>query len=128
MRFGPGINHLEIWVSNEARSVAFYKEIFSRIGWVQLSPRAFGTGSCEIYFYEKPDLKRQDSLGVRHICLHAPDREVVEEVAAWLHATGATIIRGPELRDYSPGYYTVDFRDPDGLVIEVSHTPNQQMG
>jgi predicted lactoylglutathione lyase len=24
--------------------------------------------------------------------------------------------------DYSEGYYTVDFRDPDGYVIEVVHT------
>jgi catechol 2,3-dioxygenase-like lactoylglutathione lyase family enzyme len=128
MKFGPGINHLEIWVSNEARSVAFYKEIFSRIGWKQISPRAFATTSCEIYFYEKPDLLRHDSLGIRHLCLHATSARQVEEVAAWLREQAAEIIRGPVERDYSEGYYTVDFRDPDGFILEVAYTPNQQMG
>jgi len=26
--------------------------------------------------------------------------------------------------DYSSGYYTVDFHDPDGFILEVAHSPN----
>jgi hypothetical protein len=32
-----------------------------------------------------------------------------------------------EMPDYSEGYYTVDFRDPDGYVIEVAHTPHMEL-
>jgi hypothetical protein len=35
------------------------------------------------------------------------------------------MIRGPvEIPEYSPAYYTVDFKDPDGYIWEVAHTPN----
>jgi hypothetical protein len=28
---------------------------------------------------------------------------------------------------YSRDYYTVDFRDPDGYVLEVAHTPHMKL-
>jgi len=35
------------------------------------------------------------------------------------------VLRGPvEMPDYSKSYYTVDFRDSDGYVLEVAHTPH----
>lgn len=122
-----GIHHLEFWVRDWKRSGPFYDGLFRRVGWEKMSPNAYFYGETEIYFIERPQMKRQDSLGPRHICLHAGNRETVEEVARWLQQQEVEIIRGPvEMPQYSPGYYTVDFRDPDGYIWEVAHTPNMR--
>ncbi|MFD2247282.1 VOC family protein [Pontibacter ruber] len=122
-KYGPGINHLEFWVKDLEQSVAFYKALFPLIGWYALNETSYSCGHQEIYFKEMP-VELHDSLGVRHICFHATSREVVDTVGEWLLSINATIIRGPQEMEYTEGYYTVDFRDPNGFVLEVSHTPN----
>lgn len=72
---------------------------------------------------EHPELKRTDSLGVRHNGFQALERRQVEEVAQFLQRTGASIIRGPLEMTYSKEFYIIDFHDPDGMVVEVAHTP-----
>lgn len=53
---------------------------------------------------------------------------VVDEVACFLQGVQAKIIRGPiEMNHYSDGYYTVDFYDPNGFIVEVAYTPNVEM-
>jgi catechol 2,3-dioxygenase-like lactoylglutathione lyase family enzyme len=122
----PGINHIEFWVSDLARSVAFYRPLFDAIGWSQKSDAEFSSGSTILYFVEKP-VGRVDGVGPRHLCFQATSRAVVEKVASLVKAGSGTIIRGPvEMPEYSQGYYTCDFRDPDGYVIEVALTPNAE--
>jgi catechol 2,3-dioxygenase-like lactoylglutathione lyase family enzyme len=119
-----GINHIEFWVSNLKRAQAFYAALFRAIGWEQKSETEFSSGSTMVYFVEKP-VKRADGAGPRHVCFNASSRAVVDDVAKLLRGSAADIIRGPvEMPDYSEGYYTVDFRDPDGYIIEVAHTPH----
>ena len=60
---------------------------------------------------------------MHHIAFAAPSREVVDERAAWLRETGATIESGPREYDYTPGYYAVFFHDPDGIKLELVHRP-----
>ena len=122
--YGPGINHLEFWVKDLEASLAFYSTLFPMIGWYELNRTSYSCGRHEIYFKEMP-VALQDSLGVRHICFHAMSRDVVDKVGEWLQSINATIIRGPqEMPHYDASYYTVDFRDPNGFVLEVAHTPN----
>lgn len=119
-----GINHLELWVSNLKRSAAFYKGVLEPIGWRQTNDRSFATECMELYLMEHPELQRHEGLGVRHIGFQALQREQVVEVAQFLQHSSARIIRGPVERPYSKGFFTVDFYDPDGMVVEVAHTPN----
>ena len=126
MAVKTGINHIEFWVSNLARSQAFYAELFRAVGWRQKSDTEFAAGSTMFYLVEKP-VKRADAAGPRHVCFQATSRAVVEDVAKLLKKHAADIIRGPvEMPEYSEGYYTVDARDPDGYVIEVAHTPHME--
>lgn len=126
-KFGVGISHLEFWVKNLEESLQFYSELFPMIGWYELTRTSFSCGVHEIYFREMP-LELHDSLGVRHICFHAISREVVDEVGAWLRNRKATIIRGPQpMPAYDNTYYTVDFRDPNGFVLEVAHMPDVKL-
>jgi len=120
----PGINHIEYWVHDLNRSLRLFTALFSLLGWKQLSKTEFSCGTCVFYFAEKP-VRRNDSSGVRHVCFTAPSRQTVDQVARTLRSEDAEILRGPlEMPDYSEAYYTVDFRDPDGNVVEVAHTPN----
>jgi catechol 2,3-dioxygenase-like lactoylglutathione lyase family enzyme len=122
----PGINHIEFWVSDLTRSLAFYRPLFAAIGWRQRSEAEFSSGSSVVYFIEKP-VGRVDGVGPRHLCFQATSRAVVEAVATLMKSSSAAIIRGPvEMPEYSRGYYTVDVRDPDGYVIEVAHTPHAE--
>jgi catechol 2,3-dioxygenase-like lactoylglutathione lyase family enzyme len=122
----PGINHIEFWVSDLARSVAFYQPLLDAVGWGQKSETEFSSGATILYFVEKP-VGRVDGVGPRHLCFQATSRAVVEKVASVVKAGSGAIIRGPiEMAEYSQGYYTCDFRDPDGYVIEVAHTPHAE--
>lgn len=122
-----GIHHLEFWVSNWTTSRPFYDGLFRLAGWKKLSERSYFCKETEIYFVEKKEIVKQDSLGPRHICLSVSSREMVDAVYRWLKERGAEIIRGPvEMPEYSPGYYTVDFRDPDGYIWEAAYTPNMK--
>lgn len=122
--YGPGINHIEFWVKDLEQSVAFYSKLFPMIGWYALNNTSYSCGRHEIYFKEMP-VALHNSLGVRHICFHATSRDVVNQVGEWLQTIGADVIRGPqEMPQYDASYYTVDFRDPNGFVLEVAHTPD----
>lgn len=76
---------------------------------------------CEIYLKEARMVGSDRSYGPRHICLRADSRDDVDRVGALLRAGKAQVIRGPlAMPEYGASYYTVDFRDPDGFVIEVA--------
>jgi hypothetical protein len=62
-------------------------------------------------------------VGLHHLCLRAKSREDVDKTAALAESLGATMIRGPEERDWAPNYYYVLFEDPDGIRFEVNHVP-----
>lgn len=124
VKLKPGINHIEFWVSDIGKSMKFYNSFLSLIGWTQISAVSFSDGSMVIYFLEMKGVEKMKSLGVRHLCFEATEKKQVDLVAKALVNEHADIIRGPLLMPYSKDYYTVDFRDPDGQVIEVAHIPN----
>ncbi|RNL90129.1 hypothetical protein ED312_06850 [Sinomicrobium pectinilyticum] len=119
----PGINHIEFWVSDIPKSVKFYSSFLPLIGWEQISNVSFSDGNIVIYFIEMKGINKTKSLGVRHLCFQATEKEQVNKVYEALETIKATIIRGPLFMHYSAAYYTVDFYDPDGQVLEVAHTP-----
>ncbi|MDQ0968674.1 catechol 2,3-dioxygenase-like lactoylglutathione lyase family enzyme [Flavobacterium sp. W4I14] len=119
----PGLNHIEFWVSDVKRSMAFYEGVLTIVGWVKISDNSLSSSSMILYFLEVKGLEKLRSLGVRHLCFQATKKNQVEQVHSILVGMGTEIIRGPQTMPYSEGYYTVDFFDPDGQVIEVAYTP-----
>lgn len=114
------IKHIEFWVSDLGLSIKFYKGIFKIIGWKLIEKNAFSNGETKIYFVEK-NLKNRETIGPRHLCFLANSRKVVDEVARFLTNNDYDIIRGPLESHYkNRDSYTVDFRDPDGYIIEVA--------
>lgn len=122
-----GIRHIEFWVSDLAKSLEFYSRLFAVMKWRQKGEKVFVSGDMKIYFRQYEG-KLLDTLGPRHICFHAANRKMVDEVGTFLLVYGCRIIRGPtEIAEspYPSGYYTVDFRDPDGYVLEVAYAPDE---
>ncbi|MCL4397901.1 VOC family protein [Patescibacteria group bacterium] len=125
VQLAPGINHLEIWVSDFKRSQEFYNRIFALTGWKEIREGGWSNGQTEIYLREESSTSRVLSLGVHHLCLQATSREVVDEVCRWLISQHHRVFAGPiSMENYSAGYYTCDFYDPDGMILEVAYTPN----
>jgi len=121
------IKHIEFWVLDIEKSMNFYGRLFKIIGWEPVGENGFKAGDTKIYFKESKDGAMQRSLGPRHICFQADSRAIVDEVGRCLGAENSRVIRGPveiEGEKYSEGYYTVDFYDPDGYILEVAHSPN----
>lgn len=114
------IKHIEFWVSDLEHSIYFYGGILKIIGWSRIEKNAFSNRQTKIYFVEQ-GVRLQKTVGPRHICFLADSRRVVDEVADFLAKNKTDIIQGPLNSRYkNRGSYTVDFRDPDGYVIEVA--------
>ena len=66
-----------------------------------------------------------------YICTHhlpppippLPVREDVDTAEKLVIGLGGKIVRGPEVREWAPGYYYVLFEDPDGIRLEVNFVP-----
>jgi catechol 2,3-dioxygenase-like lactoylglutathione lyase family enzyme len=63
------------------------------------------------------------SIGLHHLAFHAPRREDVDAAFEKLRAMGAEVTDEPAEYEYLPGFYAVYFLDPDGIKLEVAHTP-----
>ncbi len=114
------IKHIEFWVKDLEKSVGFYRNMFEIIRWEQVDENRFSDGETKIYFREQK-ITAQPTTGPRHICFLAESESIVEKVDEFLRKEGAVIIRGPiELEHKGRKSYTVDFKDPDGYILEVA--------
>jgi glyoxylase I family protein len=133
-----GVHHVDLVVSSIARSLRFYRELLSPLGFHRVSEVEGERGETIYYLLgpgtsvglrEAPKRPRHQydryEVGLHHLCFEAASRAAVDERAAWLEQHGATIESGPEEYGYVPGYYAVFFYDPDGIKLEIVHVPGQ---
>jgi glyoxylase I family protein len=133
-------SHVDLVVTSLERSLPFYLGLLEPLGWTDAGEvPAEGGGTITYITAEGAGIaalglreKRSDAhevpydrfaVGVHHVCIDVPSREVVDERARWLRDNGAEIEEGPAEYDYTPGYYAVFFHDPDGIKLELLHRP-----
>ena len=125
MRARPSFAGAAIEVSDLARSIAFHRLWLPMLGFRRVwgSPDRVMWSRGYDHF-----VMRQAKDGVAHgpgalwLAVSAESRAQVDLVHAELRDSGAQIIQPPQELDYfAPGYYSVGFRDPDGVPIEVVH-------
>jgi len=136
-----GIDHLDLAVTDLERSLEFYRDLLSPLGYTRES-RITGERGERVTYLGRTDggdslgLRERQSdahgvpydryaVGVHHIAFSAPSRADVDERARWLAAQEVAIESGPEEYGYAPGYYAVFFYDPDGIKLEVVHVPSE---
>ena len=127
-----GMAHVILTVSQFEEARNFYSELLPRFDMkcVTNGPdfcyhvgarTAIGVRRCDPEFEGQRFV--QYRVGLHHICLRARTRNDVDKTFHLVKQLGAKIVRGPEQRDWAPGYYYVLFEDPDGIRIEVNFIP-----
>ena len=127
-----GMAHVILTVSQFDKARAFYSALLPRFGMTKVhdgedfcyhvgARTAIGVRKCDPEF--EGERFQQYRVGLHHLCLRARSREDVDKTAVLAADLGATMVRGPEERDWAPGYYYVLFEDPDGIRLEVNFVP-----
>ena len=127
-----GMAHVILTVSQFEKAYRFYSALLPEFGMTKVNDgpdflyhvgarTAIGIRRCDPEF--ERERFEQYRVGLHHICLRAKTREDIDRTAELARSLGATIVRGPEERDWAPGYYYVLFEDPDGIRLEVNHVP-----
>jgi catechol 2,3-dioxygenase-like lactoylglutathione lyase family enzyme len=129
-----GIAHIILRASRFEECIAFYDALMPRLG---LEPvfRSDGyvyyVGGRTALGIRRPDADllehahEEVAPGIDHLCFRARSREDVDELYPFLQQLGAEIVRAPEEGPWAPGYYSVSFRDPEGIRLELNHVPGK---
>ena len=127
-----GMAHVILTVSQFEKARHFYGSLMPKFGksLVHDGPdfcyhvgarTAIGVRKCDPEFSK--ECFQQYRVGLHHLCLRARSRADVDKTASLVISLGARIVRGPEEREWAPGYYYVLFEDPDGIRLEVNFIP-----
>jgi glyoxylase I family protein len=130
-----GVDHFDLVVSSLERSLPLYVELLAPLGYTGRSEIVGERGERVVYLNgsgavsfslreaQAPGSHDRYAVGLHHLAFAAPSREAVDERLAWARTAGLEIENDPREYQYSPGYYAGFFYDPDGLKLEVVHTP-----
>jgi len=129
-----GMAHIQLTVSDMARSVPFYERLLHSLEMTTIidTPEFYycvgartGVAICPAEDDLKAQPHRQWAPGLHHFCFRARSREDVDAVHEVALELGARIVHPPEASSHAPGYYSVLFEDPDGLRIEANYVPGK---
>jgi catechol 2,3-dioxygenase-like lactoylglutathione lyase family enzyme len=133
-----GVHHVDLVVSSIEKSLPFYRDLLSPLGYHGITEVEGERGETIYYLWgrgtsiglreaQSPSEAPYDryAVGLHHLALEAASRAAVDERAAWLRDVGAEFESEPKEYGYLLGYYAVFFYDPDGLKLEIVHVPQQ---
>ena len=145
------ISHIDLNVSDPARSIPFYARLLEYLGfqrfWVEPTDgrdsldAVESTDRCawwalydsgavlniEIRPPAEPAPRAHHERyapGLDHLAFHAATRDDVDALYALLVSEDVPIADPPREYDSSSGYYAVAFDDPDGIRLEVVYHPS----
>ncbi len=125
MRPRPSFAGAAIEVSDLKRSVEFHRLWLPMLGFhrVWTSPdRVMWSRGYDHFVMRQAKDGSARGPGALWLAVSAESRAQVDQVYAELRDAGAEILQPPSELDYfAPGYYSMGFRDPDGVPIEVAH-------
>jgi catechol 2,3-dioxygenase-like lactoylglutathione lyase family enzyme len=134
------IDHVDLVVSSLARSQPFYEGLLRPLGYVEAGDIVGERGERVVYISRHdsdgavglrerpgsgPEVADRYALGLHHLAFSVLNRGTVDRIGAWAREAGAEIESEPREYDYTPGYYAVFLRDPDGIKLEFVHRPEE---
>jgi catechol 2,3-dioxygenase-like lactoylglutathione lyase family enzyme len=117
---GRLIDHLQLVVTDLARSKQFYQAIFGVLG-VPL-----GGEAADYFWFDELFVSSKESVAAQgkttgrvHLAFQASDRAMVERFHRAGLEAGGVDNGAPGIRPYHPGYYAAFLLDPDQNNIEA---------
>jgi len=127
---GGAVHHIDLTVSDLARSTAFYDRVLPLLGFRRNTDVPEGPiwagAQLELGLVPARSTAAHDrfAAGLHHLAFAAPSPAAVDAAHRNLVELGVAILDAPaEYPRYAPGYYAVFFADPDGLKLEYVYTP-----
>lgn len=123
------LHHLEIYVSDLERSIAFWTPFMEKLGyeaerWSEGMNYLKGEEGY-LCFLQAPAEHlaagyHRKRIGLNHIAFRGKSRAHVDEIAIWARNSGCTMLYD-EKYPYAtgPGYYALFCEDPDRIKVEV---------
>ncbi len=134
----PIIDHLQITVKDLDAAEKFYDQFLPWLGFdparkvkarieahdfdvIEYShPRLAFAVTSPRQAFRNEEVHRRKPGSLHHLAFKAESREQVDELYRQLLQIRATIVAAPRLYpEYSPDYYAVFFKDPDGIKYEL---------
>lgn len=129
---GTLLSHIELNVSDYAKSIRFYDHVLVPLGWRRLvcqkTHTVYSDGQMKIVLgpvevkYQTPSYHRK-RVGLNHLAFYAPSQSSVDDYVEkvlkphQIPCLYETESKGDET------YYSVFFEDPDRIKIEVVYSP-----
>lgn len=130
-----GIAHIQLTVRDFGKCLPFYKKLLS---FFEMTPMHEGDGFyycvggktgiaiCRAAKEFEETSFHQRRSGLHHFCIKLRAREDIDSLYRFVKELGAKVIREPkENSDWTPGYYSILFEDPDGIRIEANFVPGK---
>ena len=149
MSTGGPLSHIDLSVSDPGRSIPFYDVFLRALGyrrqrvelagftgarperaaWAIGPPKAPGF-AIEVRPASGAERNRavdRYAPGLHHLAFRAESRAAVDAIHAAVRDAGGDVLDAPAdytgHAAYADGYYAAFFADPDGVKLEVVHTP-----
>ena len=126
------LSHVEIYVSNYAKTIRFYDRILIPLGWKRLvcqkSHTTFSDGAMKIVFCPTEEKYLQygyhrKRIGLNHLAFYAPSKQSVDHIyenILKLEGINCLYDKAPTGEE---DYYAVFFEDPDRMKVEIVYSP-----
>jgi catechol 2,3-dioxygenase-like lactoylglutathione lyase family enzyme len=128
-----GVAHVILRVNRVGECIAFYDRLMPFLGLRAIPPRSnefvYYVGGRTALGIRRADAGHEDAPhtetapGLDHLCFRARSRGDVDAAHSFLLELGAEIVRPPQEGPWAPGYYSLSFRDPEGIRLELNHVP-----
>jgi catechol 2,3-dioxygenase-like lactoylglutathione lyase family enzyme len=130
-----GVAHVIFRVNRIAECIAFYDQLMPFLGLRAVQPRSddfvYYVGGRTALAIRRAAPEHagaahvETAPGIDHLCFRARRRKDVDTLYSFLQGIGADIVRAPEEGPWAPGYYSLSFRDPEGIRLELNHVPGK---
>lgn len=129
-----GIAHVVLRVSRYEECAAFYDQLMPELGLTAVHRRdgfvyyvggRTAVGVARAATEHAGHAHVETGPGIEHLCFRARTRMDVDDLYAFVQRIGAEMVRPPEEGPWAPGYYSMSFRDPEGIRLEINHVPGQ---